>query len=166
MLQADQIEVDNLLKSLHRIAQNTRFGHQKLLNGDMGVSGTTVGNDLRFDSASPETPPSPKDGYGVDITQVATQAKKKGLEPLTVKNIGGGFKVVINEGGRNAEFETKGKVKEEIDKIVSSYQSDPKRFPKEQMSQDIRTLVLFHLQNAMDDYGVNTVTSGRSRPSR
>lgn len=155
MLQADQIEVDNLLESLHRIAQNTSFGHQKLLNGDMGVSGTTVGNDLRFDSASPTTPPSPKDGYEVDITQVATQAKKKGLEPLTVENIGEGLKVVINEGGRNAEFEVRGQVKEEVGKIVESYQSDPQRFPKEQMSKDIRTLILFHLQNAIDDYGVN-----------
>ena len=155
MLQADQIEVDNLLESLHRIAQNTRFGHQKLLNGDMGVSGTTVGNDLRFDSASPTTPSSPKDGYEVDITQVATQAKKKGLEPLTVENIGEGLKVVINEGGRNAEFEVRGQVKEEVGKIVESYQSDPQRFPKEQMSKDIRTLILFHLQSAIDDYGVN-----------
>ena len=155
MLEADQIEVNNLLESLERIAQNTTFGHQKLLNGDMGVSGTTVGTDLRFDSAETETPPSPKDGYPVDITQVATQAKKKGSKPLTVENIGEGFKVVINEGGRNAEFETKGKVKEEIDKIISSYQSDPKRFPKEQMSQDIRTLVLFHMQNAINDYGVS-----------
>lgn len=156
MMEADQQEAEYLLAALDRITQNTSFAGKKLLDGSMGVSGVTVGDNLRFVKAEVNTNPSPEKGFSIDISQVATRANFKGTEPLTVDNIGEGMFILVNEGGRNASLDTRsGKIKVEIDEILNNHRSDPERFPAETSSEGIRSIVIHHLQEAMDKAGVN-----------
>ena len=118
MLAADQQEIEHLLSSLDRIAKNTVWGTKNLLDGSMGVNGTTVGENLRFISAEAYTNMSPEDGFEIDITQVATRAEKKGSIAIDVDNMGEGLVLFLNEGGKNATIDTRyGDFKVEIEKI-------------------------------------------------
>ena len=63
MLNADQMEIEHLLKALVQIAQNTTYTEQRLLDGSMGINGVAVGESaLEFVSAEAETPASPEEG--------------------------------------------------------------------------------------------------------
>ena len=156
MLAADQEEAEQLLSTINRIVQNTTYNGKSLLDGSQGANGTTVGNNLRFVSADVNTNGSPEDGFPVDITQVATRAQKIGLTPLSVENIGDGLFVLVSEGGRNAELDTRrGQLKDDIDNILKSHSENPERFPAEKMSADIRGMIVYHLQKTIDENGLN-----------
>jgi len=156
MLAADQEEAENLLGTITRIVQNTVYNGKSLLDGSQGANGTTVGDNLRFVTADVNTNGSPEEGFPVDITQVATRAQKPGQIPLTVNNIGDGLFVLVSEGGRNAELDTRrGQLKEDIDDILQSFNENPTRFPAEKMSADIRGMVVFHMQKTIDENGLN-----------
>ena len=101
MVAADQQEVDDLLETLDRIVETAMFNGKHLLDGSLGTNGATVGDNLRFVSAETDTKASPVEGYEVDISQVGTQAFKKGSIPLTVDNIASGVRILLNEGGQN-----------------------------------------------------------------
>ena len=74
MLQADQMEVEELLKTIDRIAGSTMFGTKSLFNGSNEVNGVAIGDGLTFIEASPHTRPSPsKQGYKINIEQAATR---------------------------------------------------------------------------------------------
>ena len=155
MLEADQSEMENLLVSLDRIARHTEFSGRKLLDGSNGTGGTSVGEGIRFVSATPATQASPDTGFSVDITQVATRAKLSGTKPINVENIGN-LSIVVNEGGKIAILDTtQGKISETIGRIVDNTRENPKRFPPEQASQDIRELVVTNLQKEIDEIGLN-----------
>ena len=129
MLAADQQEIEHLLSSLDRIAKNTVWGTKNLLDGSMGVNGTTVGENLRFISAEAYTNMSPEDGFEIDITQVATRAEKKGTIPIDVDNMGEGLVLFLNEGGKNATIDTRYGEFREIEKIRKNAIENPQRFP-------------------------------------
>ncbi len=155
MLEADQQEAEYLLSTVERITQNTSFSGKKLLDGSMGVSGVTVGDNLRFVSAEETSNPSPEKGFPVDITQVATRANLKGDVPLGVDNIGDGAFILVNEGGKNVTLDTRsGEVKNSIDEILKNHAENPERFPADASSQGIRDVIMFHMQKAMDDVGI------------
>ena len=87
----------------------------------MGANGVTVGDNLRFVSANPQTPPSPESGWEVDIHQIATRAAKEGTVPITVDNIADGLFMVISEGGKNATLDTReGQISKDIQQIVEN----------------------------------------------
>ena len=152
MLAADQEEAENLLGTITRIVQNTVYNGKTLLDGSQGANGTTVGDNLRFVTADVNTNGSPEEGFPVDITQVATRAQKPGQIPLTVNNIGDGLFVLVSEGGRSAELDTRrGQLKEDIDDILKSFNENPERFPAEKMSEDIRGMVVYHMQKTIDE---------------
>ena len=46
MLRADQQEIDNILATVNRIAQNTQFGKKNLLDGSKGATGVVSGANL------------------------------------------------------------------------------------------------------------------------
>ena len=48
MLQADQQELDNILSSINRIAANTQYGKNNLLDGSKAGNGVTSGENLEF----------------------------------------------------------------------------------------------------------------------
>ncbi|MBF0352745.1 MAG: flagellin [SAR324 cluster bacterium] len=155
MVEADQSEIEHLLSSIDRIANNTIFGDKKLLDGSNGARGVTVGPGLRFVNATTDTKASPENGYEVDILQVATRAKATGTVPLTAENIGQGINLIINEGNKTAVLDTsRGEIKAEIDKIVENTRQDPQRFPSEEASQNIRTIVLTQLRKKVEESGL------------
>jgi flagellin len=61
----------------------------------------------------------------------------------------------LNEGGKNATIDTRyGDFKVEIEKIRKNAIENPQRFPPEDMSRDIRTIVVNRLQSAIDEAGL------------
>ena len=155
MLAADQHEVQNLLSTMDRIVKTAEFNGRILLDGSMGANGASVGNNIRFVNAETWTEASPMEGYEVDITQVATQPHIRGSVPLTVQNIGEGVKILLSEGGRNVEVDTRfGKVKENIEEVLSNYKQDPSRFPAEEASKNIRAIVINSINEAIEGSGL------------
>ena len=125
-------------------------------DGSMGANGVTVGDNLRFVSANPQTPPSPESGWEVDIHQVATRASKEGTVPITVENIADGLFMVISEGGKNATLDTReGQISKDIQQIVENTQKDPSRFPPDEMAASIRSIVVHNLKNAIAESGLD-----------
>ncbi len=150
MLAADQQEVENLLTTLDRIVETAMFNGKHLLDGSMGTNGASVGDNIRFVSAETWTKASPTEGYEVDIMQVGTQAFKKGTAPLTVNNIGDGVTILLSEGGRNVEIDTRsGLVNKNIEEILYNHRRDPSRFPAEEASADIRGIVMHAIKNSI-----------------
>ena len=126
MLAADQHEVLYLLSTMNRIVKTAEFNGRILLDCSIGANGASVGNNIRFVNAETWTEASQMEGYEVDITQVATQRHIRGSAPLTVQNIGEGVKILLSERGRNVYVDTRfGKVKENIEEVLSNYKQDP-----------------------------------------
>ncbi len=156
MIAMDQLEIEQLLASMDRIAQNTQFGTKKLLDGSMGANGVCVGDNLRFVSANPRTPTSPEKGWPVDIHQIATRAKKEAAVPITVDNISNGLFIVISEGGKNCTIDTRqGQMAKDINEILAKTKSNPTRFPPEESSKSIRSIVMYNLKNAILESGLD-----------
>ncbi len=157
MLEADQMEIDNLLDSIDRIVQNTTFSGRKLLTGDLGVDGVAVGNNLDFVSATTETQSSPGKGYEVDISRVATRSHIKGSEPLTIDNYGDGIILLVNENGRNSELNAQEnkQLNADIHKILKDHQDSPDILPAEKASEQIRGIIVRAMQKQMERDGVN-----------
>ncbi len=105
MLEADQFELDNALESIDRIAQFAQFGKKKLLDGSNGVNGLAAGEGLTFLKATPDTRPSPAQGYDVNIRQGATRASFT-TEPITKEMIDSGVTLSFEENGRTATLTT------------------------------------------------------------
>lgn len=156
MLEADQNEIDHLLTTIDRIADNTIFNRRHLLDGSNGANGVTVGAHLGFVKATPSTDPSPSQGYVIDINQVSTRAKATGSIPIDVVNAKEGINFVITEGGRSAILDTnRGELGEGIRKIIKNVESDPSTFPEDVNAAKIRTMVVNQLQEAVDEANVS-----------
>ena len=106
MLAADQAEIDNILATVNRIAQNTQYGKKNLLDGSRGASGVVSGQNLEFVRATSDTQTSGPRGYDVHITQVATRAQVTGTAALTADVINKGTQITINEGSKSMNFTT------------------------------------------------------------
>ena len=156
MLSADQEEIENLLDTIDRISQNTEFGGKKLLDGSMGANGTTVGDSLYFISADANAKASPKNGWKVDIHQIATRAQKSGVVVIDVNNIRKGLQIILNEGGRNIKLDTNlGQLGSDIEQIISNVDKDPKNFLQNEMSAQIRELIIYALNQQIEESGLN-----------
>ena len=70
-LAANQAEIDNVLDTINRIANNTQFGTKKLLDGSSGTTAVSNDSDVTFLDATAETQTGT---YAVNITQEATKA--------------------------------------------------------------------------------------------
>ena len=125
MLAADQLELENALDSIDRIAINAQFGQKKLLDGSTGANGVGIGEGLEFISATPATNASPVQGYDVRVFQKGTQARVDGQTALTQELIDAGEELTIAEGGKTVSFtattgqsvnQTVGLLRNEIDK--------------------------------------------------
>jgi flagellin len=68
---ANQAELDNLLDTINRIANNTQFGTKKLLDGSAGMTGTASDADVTFLKATGDTSPGT---YTVEVTTVGERA--------------------------------------------------------------------------------------------
>ena len=106
MLQADQQELDNILASINRIAANTQYGKNYLLDGSKAGNGVTVGENLEFLEAEANAQTSGTGGYVVGIQQAARQAGVAGTKQLNKGLIDAGEQITITEGGRTLNFRT------------------------------------------------------------
>ena len=67
MLAANQAELDNILRTIDRIARIANYGNKAILDGSMGANGVTQGDHLEFVSANENTKSSPVGGYQIQI---------------------------------------------------------------------------------------------------
>ncbi len=70
-LAANQAEINNLLDTINRIADNTQFGTKKLLDGSAGVAGVSNDADTTFIAATTDTSAG---SYAVAVTTVGERA--------------------------------------------------------------------------------------------
>ncbi len=106
MLQADQQELDNILASVNRIAANTQYGKNFLLDGSKAGNGVVTGENLEFLEGGPNAQTSGPNGYAIKIKQAASRAEHIGAKPLSQALIDGGEQITITEGGRTLDFQT------------------------------------------------------------
>ena len=78
MLEADQQELDQIVGSINRIARNTQYGKNHLLDGSGAGNGVTTGKHLSFVGAETSGLSSGIHGYDIDITRAATNASISG----------------------------------------------------------------------------------------
>lgn len=107
MLEADQLELENALDSIDRIAINAQFGVKKLLDGSTGANGVGIGEGLEFIEATPATIASPVEGYAVRVFQQGTQARVDGTTALTEELINEEEELTIAEGGKSISITSK-----------------------------------------------------------
>ena len=101
-LEANQVEIDDALATLNRIAQNTQFGNRKLLDGSASVTGEAVGAGLTFIAGTLRTRTSPVQGYAVNVEGVASRSHLDGSTSLDEGNLPG-LQVTLFEGGRTVQ---------------------------------------------------------------
>ncbi len=106
MLEADQLELRNSLETVDRITFQAQFGTKKLLDGSTGANGVASGDGLAFLEATPNTRPSPVEGYEVRVFHAAARAKVEGTQGLTQEMIDKGEQISISEGGKTVYFTT------------------------------------------------------------
>ncbi|MBF0349815.1 MAG: flagellin [SAR324 cluster bacterium] len=155
MLQADQSEVDNLLGTLKRIADNTQFGTLSLLDGSNSVNGVAVGDGLEFISATEKTKASSSEGYKVNITQVATRPLVVATRKLELEDAYASF--VINEGGKTVALDPKKNrtLNGQIEKLLNTASVTQNSEQKENARNMIQHLVATELQRQADEAGMN-----------
>ena len=106
MLESDQQEIDNIIESVNRIAVNTSYGNNYLLDGSRAGNGVTQGDNLEFLVANHEATTSGLHGYEVSVTQAATRSEHVGAKELTQAIIDEGEQITLTEGGRTLNFVT------------------------------------------------------------
>ncbi len=104
MLEALQLEVDQSLDTIDRIAANAQYGKKKLLDGSTGANGVGIGENIQFVEASTATRTSPVEGYGVKVDRLGSRARIDGSVALTQEMIDGGEEFTIAEAGRTVTF--------------------------------------------------------------
>ena len=106
MLKADQQEMDQIVGTINRIAKNTQYGKNYLLDGSGAGNGVTTGKNLSFVGAKTTGASSGAHGYDIDITRAATRAKYSGTVALSQKIIDSEEQITIVESGRSIDFKT------------------------------------------------------------
>ena len=104
MVQSDQQEIDNILTMVNRVANESQYGNNYLLDGSAAGHGVTVGENLEFVTATHEAQTSGPNGYSVTITQAATRSEVMGAKAITQGVIDAGEQLTITEGGRTLDF--------------------------------------------------------------
>lgn len=92
------------LAAIEEVAETTRFGALRLLDGGLGCSGVAVGDGLEFVAAGRETRSSPPQGYEVLLGREPMRATLLGDRALTTERIAGGIRLMLREGGRTARI--------------------------------------------------------------
>jgi len=104
---ADQEELERLINRINKIADETSYGQNYLLDGSKGIRGVASGKDLEFVGMSPDSKASPLSGYEVEVTTVSTRSELKGKYPLTQEIIDNSEIIILEEGGISNRFITK-----------------------------------------------------------
>ena len=103
MTEASQMEIENALDAIDRIAVSTTFGKKRLLDGSNSASGNTTGQGLQFMQVSSKTQESGEDGYEVKVHREARQAEYISGS-ISGESIQAGEELIVREGGREVVF--------------------------------------------------------------
>ena len=156
---ADQDELEQLINRINKIADETSYGQNHLLDGSKGIRGVANGKYLEFVGMSSNSKASPLSGYEVEVTKVATRAELKGKIPLTQEIINNVEIIVFEEGGISNRFITK---KEES--VSSTFKSlaewiSKRELPIEIVENSKNILHFRHLQyGSTYSFGVSSST--------
>ena len=107
MLQADQQELNHIVSSINRIARNTQYGKNNLLDGSGAGNGVTTGENLAFVGAGTTGISSGLHGYDIDIARAATRTTHTGTVALNQATIDAGEQISLSENGLIVDFKTK-----------------------------------------------------------
>ena len=107
MLQADNQELNHIIGSINRIARNTQYGKNNLLDGSGAGNGVTTGENLAFVGAGTTGISSGLYGYGIDIARAATRTTHTGTVALNQAIIDAGEQISLSENGLIVDFKTK-----------------------------------------------------------
>lgn len=91
--------IGELLKRLDGVADETRYGSKRLLDGTFGCTGATVGDGLYYVGASGQTRSSPPEGYEVRLEQEPRRTTLLGQIPLEKALASGPVDLILEEGG-------------------------------------------------------------------
>lgn len=101
-LAANQLEIDDAIRTINMVAQNTQFGARKLLDGSGGVTGEALGDGLTFISGSTNTRTSPLEGYVVEVEQIPTRSFLQGAAGIDSDELAN-LQLTLFEGGRTVQ---------------------------------------------------------------
>ena len=119
MLAADQAEIANAIDTIDQISMQAQFGSRYLLDGSNGISGSALGEGLRFVRSDVTSQSSPAEGFTVDVTEAAVKARMEGTRALNEEEITvGGVEFTFHEGGK--DFTYSSRVGETMEAIVNS----------------------------------------------
>ncbi|MBS1256858.1 MAG: Flagellin [Deltaproteobacteria bacterium] len=158
MLQADQMEVEELLSTIDRIAGSTMFGTKSLFDGSNEVSGVAIGDGLTFIEASPLTrQSSSKQGYEVNIEQVATRPEVLATRRISLEEIENGVSFVIKENNRILNMDTNEEkdLKENLRQILFNHKRAPQTFTREETEARLGNLVALALERKANKNGLD-----------
>ena len=106
MLAADEFEFQNIVGQINRIAANTQYGKNYLLDGSRAGNGVTTGAHLEFIGGTEVAKSSGLGGYEVTIKTAAKRSELSGTAQLTQAIIDNEEQITIAEGGRTVNFKT------------------------------------------------------------
>lgn len=101
-LAANQLEIDDALRTINQVAQNTQFGSRKLLDGSGGVTGEALGDGLTFISGGIATRTSPLEGFVVEVEQIPTRSFLIGSSGIDSDDLAN-LQLTLFEGGRTTQ---------------------------------------------------------------
>ena len=104
---ADKEELEELKNRINKIADETSYGQNFLLDGSRGVRGVATGKFLEFVGMNPNNKAKPLSGYEVEVTEVATRSELIGKCPLTQEIIDNAEIIIFEEGGISNRFISK-----------------------------------------------------------
>ena len=162
ILEADQMEVENILATIDKIAGFTQFGTSVLFDGSNEVNGVTIGDGLTFTSASALTHQSPtKQGYTIDIEQLAKRSEVVAARGISLEEIENGVLFVLKENNRVLKMETdqEKNLKENIKQVLGNYNRESPTFTREKTEAKLHDLIATALQIKSDEIGLQVAIS-------
>ncbi len=94
-------------RAIDALAEQTRFGQTRLLDGSLGCRAAAAGEHLQLVAVGGRVRSSPPEGYAVLLTQEPTRATLLAEQPLTPEAIASGVRLEVREGGRSAAILTR-----------------------------------------------------------
>ena len=158
---ADQDELVHLINRINKVADETSYGHQSLLDGSHGVRGVASGEHLEFVGMNTDSKTSPLNGYEVVVTEVATRSELQGLRPFTQDMVNNEEQLIFEAGGISYRFTTqRGESVSCTFNRLASWISDCD-IPLEIVRHADEILHFKHLQyGSAYDFGASSLTRG------
>jgi flagellin len=158
IIQADQMEVENILATIDKIATSSQFGTKVLFDGSNAVNGVAVGDGLSFYSASALSESAPtKNGYSVNIEQVATKAEVIAERRISLEEFEKGASIMLKENNRVMKMDINDdkNLMMNIQQLIGNYRRSPETYSRESTEASLGKILVRALQKKADDNGLS-----------